>query len=205
MEQWIALISNSHHLFLSDFVTKVWEKSGCALHDVSFEKHHLKLLPNIRLCHRVPTPSLPLTNIRFPTSPPMHHLIGRDEPLNLPGTPASRGRGEILRPFCFSQCHRLGGRCIKAALKSLEGSWGERLGSGGPSLWMPSLVPPPAACVLGAGRFPSVSSGSVEAQAHEVQVDKMLEKDTLEVIDLQGLAYFWFRRQWEDGARLSIS
>ena len=120
----------------------------------------------------------------------MHHLIGRDEPLNLPGTPASRGRGEILRPFCFSQCHRLGGRCIKAALKSLEGSWGERLGSGGPSLWMPSLVPPPAACVLGAGRFPSVSSGSVEAQAHEVQVDKMLEKDTLEVIDLQGLAYF---------------
>ena len=38
--------------------------------------------------------------------------------------------------------------------------------------------------------FPSYCSGSVKAQAPQVEVDKMLEKGTLEVVDPLGPGYY---------------
>ena len=79
--------------------------------------------------------------------------------------------------------------CVKSALKSLAESLSGGLDDRGPlpHVSVPFHHHPPVPREL--VEFPSHGPGSVKAQALQAEVDKMLEKGALEVVDLPGPEY----------------
>ena len=75
-------------------------------------------------------------------------------------------------------------------MERLAGPWVRRLYSGGPSLQLSSSISAPSPVSRKSVEFPSYGSGSVMNQALQAEVDKILEKCALDLVDHPGVGYY---------------
>ena len=76
------------------------------------------------------------------------------------------------------------------ALEFLEILWGRGLDRGRSSLWISHSFPPPLTCVEGMVRVPFLQLRIGKGSALQEEVDKMLEKSALELVDHLGPGYY---------------
>ena len=86
-------------------------------------------------------------------------------------------------------CLPLSCRYSRVALELLEFLWSEGLNSGDSSFRVYCPSPPPPTCVAEPLEFPSYALGSAKVQALQ-EVDRMLEKNDLELVVHLGLGYY---------------